>query len=199
MKRFGLLLGSVALLLGGTGCAYRPHQLPAEELAGCPNLVRHQDLRLAATTFDPATAKSVLNEPVSDKGFVPVLLIIRNEGGERAVIDGARVRLEDGRGSAIARTGAGDVAKRCEKSVALHVILFGWLSGLGASQYNRDMTEDWKSKDLPDYAVVEPHMSLNKLVFYSVKENCAVQGGRIIVPVAVRNSPNYEEVACVLP
>lgn len=182
-----------------TGCGYRSRALPVRLVAEHPNAAAFKDVRVAADAFDKKTSKRILNHTVNRRGYVAVLVALENKGAERAVVDGENIELEAGTGRLLKRTGSELVAKKCEKSVAAHVILFGWLAGLGAAEYNRKMAADWKEKELPEQVILEPHSSVHGLLFYTIKDFSSVTGATLVVPVAVGGSPDYTEVRCVLP
>lgn len=185
--------------LAAIGCAYHPHALPVRLVDEYPNAAALQGVRIAADAFDKAASKRVLNQAVNSKGYVPVLLVLENKGENRAIVDGANINLEAGGGQVHQRTGSDVVVKKCQKSVGLHVLLFGWLSGIGAADYNRKMSEDWNAKELPSQVVLEPHSSANGLLFYPVKDYSGVHGATLTIPVAIGDRRVYQEVCCVLP
>lgn len=196
---FKLLSGSLALLsLAATGCAYHPRALPVRSVDAYTNIAALQDVRIAAEPFDKTTSKRILNRSVNRKGYVPVLIALENTGEERAVVDAANIHLEAGAGQVHPRTASSVVARKCQKSVGLHVLFWGWLSGLGAADYNREMAEDWRAKELPDQVVLEPHSSTNKLLFYPIKDFSSVRGATLVIPVVVGGGMEYKEVRCVL-
>lgn len=191
---------SLALIsLAVTGCAYHPRALPVRLMDEYPNAAALQDVRVAADAFDKKTSKRILNRSVNRKGYVPVLVALENKGEERAVVDAANINLEAGGGQVHQRIASEVVARKCQKSVAAHVIFLGWFSGLGAADYNRKMAEDWKAKELPSQVVLEPHSSTSGLLFFAIKDFSSVHGATLIIPVAVGNRREYEEVRCVLP
>lgn len=185
--------------LAAAGCAYHSRALPVRLVDEYPNATAVQDVWVAAEPFDRTTCKRILNQSTNGKGYVPVLIALENKGNERAVIDGANINLEASGGQVHERTATELVAKKCQKNVGLHVVLWGGLSGLAAAEYNRKMAEDWKAKELPSQVVLEPHSSMSGLLFYPIRDFSSVHGATLIVPLAVGNRREYEDARCVLP
>ena len=198
---FRLWIVSLALTsLAATGCAsYRPHALPVRMVEEYPNAVALGDVRIAAEAFDKTTCKRILSRSANSKGYVPVLIALENKGEDRVVVDGANIELEAGGGQVHQRTASEVVATKCQKSVGLHVFFLGLFSGLGAADYNQNMAEDWKAKELPSQVVLEPHSTKSGLLFYAIKNFSSVHNATLTIPVAVGTRRDYEEVRCVLP
>ncbi len=196
--RFCSVLLALACL-SAAGCGYKSRALPVRSVHEYSNKVAFEGVQVAATAFDKATSGRVLNRAPNRSGFVPVLVALENSGEERAVVDGANITLETGRGNVRPRTATEVVVKKCQKSVGAHVIFFGWLAGLSAADYNRKMAEDWRAKELPSQVVLEPHSSTSRLLFYAVPRSLTINDATLSVPVALGNRPGYEEVRCALP
>lgn len=198
---FRLCSVSLALTaLAATGCAsYHPRALSVRLVDEYANTVALENVRVAGDPFDNTTSKRILNRSVNRKGYVPVLIVLENKGDERAVVDAANIDLEAGGGQVYQRTASEVVAKKCQKSVGLHVIFFGAIPGFAAAEYNRKMAADWKEKELPSQVVLEPHSSASGLLFYAITDFSNVHGATLTIPVAVSNRRGYEEVRCVLP
>ena len=188
----------LTVLTGASGCAYKPQALPVRQISQYGNRVTHQEVALAAAPFDRTTSRSILGQPVNQKGFQPILVVLENDGDQRAIIDGSRIALEDGSGERRERISTETVLHKCRKSVPMHQFFFGALAALGAAEYNTKMTEDWTHKAFPEQAVIEPHMSLNGVVFFRIEKKANVLGGRLCVPLAANGQADYEEVSCEL-
>ncbi len=199
MQHNQLLLLTTVTLTSLVGCAYKPKALPIRQIQEYPNVVVQQDTSLAAEQWNRTTSSHVLGQPVNSKGFVPLLVVVKNNGSNRAIIDGDRIVLEDGQGQLHERVDTEIVLKKCEKSVALHFAFFGALAGLSAGDYNKKMAEDWRDKEFPSQVVLEPYMSTAGLLFYRIEDEASVSGSRLLVPLAAWGKDDYEEVSCVLP
>lgn len=199
LTRNHILVGAAFLLtLNALGCAYKTEALPIRETAEYPNAQKHHDVHLAVELLEPTTCKRVLKKDPYTKGYAVAMVMMENHGQSRALVDAGRIQYTDSQGSLANRVSSEAAAKACEKGVVAHVLLFGWLSGLGAAEYNKKMLYDWKEKELTDQVILEPHASKCGLVFFKHNELAALKGGCLLVPVARSTEEQYEEVYCAV-
>ena len=114
--RFRLTL-VLTVLTGSVGCAYKPSALPVRQISEYDNVVVHQEVALAAEPFDRATSRAILGQSVHRKGFAPILVVLKNDGDQRAIVDSDRITLVDSEGQTREWVSTEVVLRKCRKNV----------------------------------------------------------------------------------
>ncbi len=173
------LLLALSLLLGLTNCAtYRPQRIDIRPINEYPNLRKSEGISVAADPYSSMDkAKQAFQWDVTQKGFVPVNLIIDNDTDEPLCIEKENIELFDENGIAYGPVSSKLMFEEFEIDAIGRFAVFsvvsvaaGVVSYLSAKRANRKMEADWQRKEIPDRLIVPPGTRMSGFVYFQLPE-----------------------------
>ncbi|MEK6952084.1 MAG: hypothetical protein AABX29_03645 [Nanoarchaeota archaeon] len=164
---------------------------------------------------DGKECKTIFNNQLTDKGYLPVFLLISNKGQNTYILPRENVAFIDSRGVEWTQVTGIRMSKSFDRSPGLEAagmgLLFGLLGGLtawlGASKWNEEMSKDYESKMLPIDRTIHPQTKTSGFIYFrepnghnnrfdDKKVAVFVDNGRLMVPLVdtVRNTRENIEV-----
>lgn len=201
-KRLGTnmcrVLACWCLAIMSAGC-YTVRPIPLREMDEYSCREKVGDVTIAAEAFVGRHSADVFNHDVNEKGFLPVLVLVRNDGSVPVTINGGDICLRDSSDRTCHRVPAKVVASTCERNAGVEAaLLFGMLSFMDANQSNDKMHADWQEKELATRLVVPPKSSSYGFAYFQAHNDRYERGASVVVPI-VRGSDEYKEVIVRLP
>ncbi len=180
------------VLLPLSGCAtIKP--IPVRPLEDYPNRMSISEVSVAVEAFHaPQTAK-VFNHRINDKGFLPVLLVIRNDGDDPIAVNAGEITLRPAQGQIRRRIPARVLAGRFERSAGAEaVLLFGIFSFMDANQANDKLHADWQDKELAKRILLQPHSTAYGFTYFELAKREQQNKMTLTVPVLCGEYKNKE-------
>jgi len=173
------LLLALSLLLGLTNCAtYRPQRIDIHPINEYPHLRTSEGISVAADPYSSMEkAKRGFQMDVTQKGFVPVNLIIDNDTDEPLRIDKENIELIDENGIAYRPVSSKLMFEEFEIDAIGRFAVFsvvsvaaGVVSYISAKRANRKMKADWQRKEIPDRLIIPPGTRMSGFVYFQLPE-----------------------------
>ncbi|MCP5368744.1 MAG: hypothetical protein H6907_18865 [Hyphomicrobiales bacterium] len=156
---------------------------------------------MAAEAFDtPEGSKAILDEDVTEKGYVPVQVVFENATGERVLILRASVELEDSSGRTYRPANSAEVADAVKDNKMAYALLgFGIFSYMSAEDANNDRGADYRQKSLPENLIVSPRRTENGLLFFNVGKGVRINGFKVKAVAELMTSNRDLDLEVTLP
>ncbi len=184
--------------VGATGC-YSARSVPVRLIDEYPSRENVSRVTVAAEPFRGNQCAKVFNHWITWKGFLPMLIVARNDGAHSATLLGSEIRLRDETGQIHCRVRANVVADQFLRSPALEAyFLFGWLSFLNADQYNDELHADWAAKELGQRVIVHPHTTVHGFAYFELKGRPRGSSLEAVVPV-IDETGEHRKISMALP
>lgn len=179
----GIPLCCMALVCGCR--AYPVRAVPSTPLSEISARQTIENVSLAALPcWTTEECKAVFNFPMTDKGYLPILLVVDNEGAETVEVARLRIELVLTSGDTVSPVEASVVASQFGRNaMAEAIFLFGIFSYADADKYNDAMVRDWHEKGLKEIALVAPRRTTRKYLYFNLGKGASVEGSRLRVPV----------------
>ncbi len=182
-RRIGGALGASIILLGTTatsttvpGC-YTIRQVPIKQESEYP--LRHscsENVVCVDLYDDKAECKAVFNQPLIEKGYLPVFLLIRNKTQNKTYhLPRDNVKFTDSQARAWKQATSLEMSKHFHRIPGLEGavigVSFGAVAGVGAvisaDRSNKDMDGDYSTKQLAEDTAVYPSCVASGFVYFS--------------------------------
>lgn len=185
----------VAIAFGWVACTfgcktYPVRAVPATSISEISARQTINGVTLAALPCaTTAECKAIFNFPMTDKGYVPILLVVDNEGADTVEVIRSSIELVSPSGDLLAPIDASVVASQFGRNaMAEAILLFGIFSYADADKYNDAMVRDWQEKGLKEIKIVAPGRTARNYVYFNTGKGAPIEGSRLRVPVEWRGS-----------
>ena len=177
---------SIALFIalpGSAGCsAVKP--IPVREVADYPNCQNVSNVRVAADAFRAPRTRKTFNHGINEKGFLPVLIVVRNDSADSVTLNAGEIHLRDAMGRIHRRIPARVVAGNFERSPGAEAFfLFGLISFLDADRWNEKLHADWQDKEIANRVIVQPHSTAYGFAYFELPKSEQQSALSVTVPV----------------
>ena len=158
-------------------------------------------IAMAAEAYDtPEKSKGILDEDVTEKGYVPVQIVFENTNKERVLILRATVELEDPSGRTYRPANSAEVADAVKDNKMAYALLgFGIFSYMSAEDANNERGADYRQKSLPENLIVAPSRLEDGLVFFNVGKGVRIDGFSVKAVAELMQSNQQVELQVRLP
>ena len=173
------------------GCrSYPVRALPSTPLSEISAGQRIENVSLAAlpcrTTQE---CKAVFNFPMTDKGHLPILLVVENDGSDTVEVVRSRIEFVSSSGDILSPIEASVVASGFGRNaMAEAIFFFGIFSYDNANKYNDAMVRDWQEQGLKEFQIIGPRRTTRKYLYFNVGKGASVDGSRLRIPVEWRDT-----------
>ena len=186
-----------AVFWGPAGCS-TAKPIPVREMTEYPNRRSISTVSVAAEAFHAPQTRKVFNHGINEKGFLPVLIVVRNDDRVPIIINASDIRLRDAWGEVHWRVPARVLAGNFERSPGWEaVLLFGLLSFMDADRWNAKLHADWQDKELANRVVLQPHSTAYRFVYFELPKREQKNKLSVIVPI-INGEKKYNEVVLEL-
>jgi hypothetical protein len=179
-----LLCWTIILQLLIVGCAsYKAGRIDTKSIEDYANHAEKDKVLLAADPYDTSEkAKAGFYEDVTEKGFYPVHLIIKNDSNERILILEEEIELVDTNGNTYRTVHSNIMSDACEHNKMSYALLgFGIFSYMSAEEANRKMATDWREKECPAQLIIDSGRKSDAFVYFQLPQGKTIKGCKLIV------------------
>jgi hypothetical protein len=179
-----LLCSTLILQLLIIGCAsYKAGRIDVRPVEEYANFTEKEKILLAADPYDTSEkAKECFYEDVTEQGFYPVNLIIKNDSNERILILKETVELIDASGNIYRPVPSNIMSDTCEHNKMSYALLgFGIFSYMSAEEANRKMATDWREKECPAQLIIDSDRKANGFLYFKLPQGKTIRGCKLIV------------------
>ena len=171
-RNFLRVSGATGLLVAAEGC-YQVRTIPIKEDYPLKHIC--QDNTVFIDLFDDKTeCKGVFNQPATEKGYLPVFIITKNNSPDQYVLPRSDVLFTDSNCIKWEQANGLKMSKSFHRAPGLEAagmgILFGLLGGitawLGAAKWNEEMDRDFTDKMMKDSLQIYPLSSANGCIYF---------------------------------
>lgn len=181
-----------------TGC-YTVRPIPLRQIGEYPSRETLSHMTVAAEPFRDKACAKVFNHRLNNKGFLPVLIVARNESDSRATLLGSEVQLRDEAGQIHRRVPTSVVTAKFERNPGTEAFfLFGLISFMDANRHNDKLNGDWSEKELGQRVIVRPHTTVHGFAYFKLKNRPRGSNMRVIVPI-IDEAGQYHRISLTLP
>lgn len=192
------MLLAAALIAMAAGCkSYPVRTIPTTPVASLAAKEAVGEVTVAAEPVWTADqSKAIFNFPITDKGFLPVLIVIENRSNLTYELLRDRVELIPPTGERLNPVDAKVMASSFGRNaMAEAIFLFGIFSYDDARKYNDAMVDDWDEKALKEAQLIAPGRTLRRYAYFRTGPG-EPQGGTLSVGLS-NPSTNQVETATV--
>ena len=153
-----------ALVVPSLGCAYSGHPVLIQAPNRLPAHVEADGVVIGAESYaSPDKAEFAFGEDVSTpqrgarpRGFLPILISIRNDTAEHILVDRDKSRLLSADGKTSVPATWRTMYRQFKGDEAGAALALGVAGGDAQRRANDDMARDWQKKELPDQKTLAP-------------------------------------------
>lgn len=186
MKNKLHVISILAIALSLTGCAsYKGGAVQVRDATQFVNSQQSVGVVVGAEAMTAeAKVKEIFNVNITEKGYFPVELSVKNGSASRILIQKDMIELVASAGGINRPINISAMIDEFEKSKMAYALLgFGIFSYMSAEDANKKMASDWTSKEMPKELLVSPDRRASGFLYIKLPNGEKPTGMELIVPV----------------
>ena len=176
----------LATALSFTGCAsYKGGAVQYRDATEFGNAQQSAGVVVGAEAITAeAKVKEIFYVNITEKGYFPIELAIKNGSGSRILIEKDMIELVASAGGVNRPINISAMIDEFEKSKMAYALLgFGIFSYMSAEDANKKMAADWTSKELPKELLVSPDRRASGFLYIKLPKGEKPTGMELTVPI----------------
>ncbi len=172
----------VLLLFDVAGCAtYKAGTIDVRSVDTYACRTALEGISVAADSYDTSDkTKGAFYVDVTEEGFYPINLIIKNDSNSRVLILRETIDLMDTGGNIYRPVRSTIMSQTFEKNKMAYALLgFGIFSYMSAEEANKKMEADWREKELPEQLIILPDRKNYGFVYFQLPKGKTTKGDKI--------------------